>query len=220
MNVEKSTLDFLRLLEVNNNREWFHANEAAYKPVKASHELLIAKLIEGFSSFENMDGVAVKNCNYRIARDVRFSKDKSPYKSWLSASLMEGGRKSTNHDYYLHIQPNNQSFMGGGMFGPTNEQLAKFRQEIDYNPNEIKSIIYDPTFVKYFSNPIGASLKTSPKGYEKTHPDIELLRMNQLYFTISFTDNQILSNDFTDKVVEASKILKTYLDYLNQLFAA
>lgn len=218
MKVESIILDFLKDLAINNNREWFYAEEKRYKKVKETHEKVVEDLLNQFSLFENMDGVKVKNCTYRIARDVRFSKDKSPYKNWFSSSYSEGGRSDTKHDYYLHIQPHNQSFLGAGLYAPTSEQLAKLRQEIDYNPNDLKDIIFDKTFVQYFGNPKGSSLKTSPKGYEKNHPEIELLRMNQLFFSKSFSDNELMADDFTAKVIESAKVLKPFTDYLNLIF--
>jgi uncharacterized protein (TIGR02453 family) len=218
MSVNKNTFDFLLELKENNSREWFDANRKRYEMVKANHEKMIAHLIEGIGAFENMTGVEVKHCNYRINRDVRFSKDKSPYKTWLAASFSEGGRKSGKMDYYLHIQPNNESFLGGGMYAPTPEHLAKFRQEIDYNAHEIKSIIHEPLFKGFYGEGWGESLKTMPKGYSTEHPDIDLLKRKQLFFMHKFTDAELQQPDFVAKVVEACRLLKPYLDFLNMAF--
>ncbi len=218
MAITQQTLDFLRELAANNTREWFQANKKPYESVKASFEESIQHLIHLIGTFENMSGVKVKDCNYRIARDVRFSLDKSPYKTWLSASFSEGGRKSNRMDYYLHIQPNSESFLGGGMYAPTPAQLATFRQEIDYNAQSLKNIIYNPTFVDMFGTGVGEKVKTAPKGYDKQHPDLDLLQYKQLFFWKKFTDAEVLQTDFEQKVGEYCKTLKPYLDYLNAIF--
>ncbi|SDM27986.1 DUF2461 domain-containing protein [Siphonobacter aquaeclarae] len=216
--IPPSTLRFLQELGQNNTREWFQANKKRWEGVKTNFEETIADLIKRIGQFENLDGVRVQDCNYRIARDIRFSPDKSPYKTWLSASFGEGGRKGGKMDYYLHIQPGDESFIGGGMYEALPVQLAKFRQEIDYNPGEIKGIIYDPVFKEHFGEPYGNSLKTAPKGYAKDHPDIDLLRRTQLFFYRKYTDKEVTSPEFAEKIEHSCRILKPYLDFLNLIF--
>lgn len=216
--VPASSLQFLRQLAQNNTREWFHENKKAYERVKVAHEALVADLLGRIGEFENLTGVEVKQCTYRIARDIRFTTDKSPYKTWLSASISEGGRKANRMDYYLHIQPGDESFLGGGMYAPTAAQLAKFRQEIDYNVAELRRIIEAPEFVRWFGTGEGVRLKTAPKGYPKDHPDIDLLRLTQLFFLHKFTDAEVQAADFPERVAEASRVLKPYLDFLNFIF--
>lgn len=217
MAIQPSTFDYLNLLKENNTREWFHANKKTYDGVKANFEETIKALIESIGTFEDMRGVEVKDCNYRIARDVRFSKDKAPYKTWLSASFSEGGRKSGKMDYYLHIQ-DGESFLGGGMYSPTPEQLAKLRQEIDYNAQELKDIIYNPKFVEVFGEAEGESVKSAPKGYAKDHPEIELLRKKQLFFWHKFTNEEVCSENFVKQVSDVCFTLKPFLDFLNYVF--
>jgi uncharacterized protein (TIGR02453 family) len=217
MSITKSTLQYLQDLKNNNTREWFHANKKRYDKVKSDFEETIKELIGSIGEFENMTGVEVKHCNYRIARDVRFTNDKAPYKSWLSASFSEGGRKSGRMDFYLHIQEE-ESFLGGGMWSPTPEQLAKLRQEIDYDAYELKSIIYNQAFVKMFGNIQGEFVKSSPKGYSKDHPEIELLKYKQMFYMHKFTNEEVCSTDFVNKVTETAKTLKPFLDYLNAIF--
>lgn len=217
MSITKSTFQYLQDLKDNNTREWFHANKKRYDTVKSDFEETIKELIGSIGEFENMTGVEVKHCNYRIARDVRFTNDKAPYKSWLSASFSEGGRKSGRVDFYLHVQEND-SFLGGGMWSPTPEHLAKLRQEIDYNSQELKSIIHNSDFVKTFGNIQGEFVKSSPKGYSKDHPEIELLRFKQMFFLYKFTKEEVCSPDFVKNVTEIARILKPFLDYLNAIF--
>ena len=217
MSITTNTFQYLQDLKNNNTREWFHANRKRYDTVKSDFEEIIKELIGSIGEFENMTGVEVKHCNYRIARDVRFTNDKAPYKSWLSASFSEGGRKSGRMDFYLHIQED-ESFLGGGMWSPTPEHLAKLRQEIDYNAQELKSIIYNPEFLTMFGQAQGEEVKSSPKGYSKDHPEIELLRKKQLFFWHKFTKEEVCSPDFVNRVTETARTLKPFLDYLNIIF--
>jgi len=163
MSVSPQLLSFLTDLKQNNSREWFAIQKDIYDVEKANFDTFIGDLIQEFSDFENMDGVKIKDCSYRIYRDVRFSKNKEPYKTWFSASFSEGGRKSGYMDYYLHIEPGGKSFLGGGMYNATSEQLANFRQEIDYNAKAFLKIVESPLFRKFFGAPEGECLKKSPK---------------------------------------------------------
>jgi uncharacterized protein (TIGR02453 family) len=217
MPITDSTFQYLVDLKNNNNREWFHANKKRYDKVKADFEETIQELINSIGEFENMEGVLVKHCNYRIARDVRFTNNKDPYKTHLSASFSEGGRKSGRMDYYLHISKD-ESFLGGGMYSPTPEQLASLRQEIDYNASALKSIIYDSKFVKIFGEAEGESVKSAPKGYSKDNPEIELLRKKQMFYWHKFTLEEVKSPDFVKNVTEVCKTLKPFLDFLNYVF--
>jgi len=213
--MESKTLEFLRQLVENNNREWFQENRKKYDDAKADLEKLVGYLITEVGKFQDLGNLQVKECIFRINRDIRFSKNKAPYKSNLSAGIGPGGRGSGKIDYYLHIQPGNQSFLGGGMWETTPEQLARFRQEIDYNAEELKTIIEDKTFRAYFPDIAGETLKTTPKGYPKDHPEIELLKRKQLFFDHRFTDKEVTSKDFGEKIVEGISLLKPYVDYMN-----
>jgi uncharacterized protein (TIGR02453 family) len=217
MSITKSTFQFLQDLKNNNTREWFHANKKRYDIVKADFEETIMELIGTIGEFENLTGVEVKHCNYRIARDVRFTHDKAPYKTWLSASFSEGGRKSGRMDFYLHISEE-ESFLGGGMWAPTSEQLMKLRQEIDYNAKELKDIIFEPNFLKTFGESQGDTVKSAPKGYSKDHPEIDLLRKKQMFFWHKFNNEDVFSTDFVSNVTGTARTLKPFLDYLNAIF--
>jgi hypothetical protein len=218
MSLSPSLLAFLRDLRVNNTREWFAENKSRYELVKKDFDAWTNVLISEFADFENMDGVLLKHCSYRIYRDVRFSKNKEPYKTWFSASFSEGGRKSGLMDYYVHIEPNGASFVGGGMYSPTPEQLAAFRQEVDYNAAGLRKIIKDPTFASIFGEEVGESLVRIPKGFEADHPEAELLKKKQLFFWKKYTDQQVASPEFTQQLISDAKVLKPFLDFLNAVF--
>ncbi|WP_221391767.1 DUF2461 domain-containing protein [Dyadobacter sp. NIV53] len=213
--MELKTLEFLRQLVENNNREWFQENRKKYDDAKADLADLVEYLIAEVGKFQDLGNLQVKECIFRINRDIRFSKNKTPYKSNLSAGIGPGGRGAGKIDYYLHIQPGDQSFLGGGMWDATSDQLARFRQEVDYNADELKKIIEDKTFRAFYPNISGESLKTMPKGYPKDHPEIELLKRKQLFFDHRFTDKEVTSKDFGEKVVKGIALLKPYIDYMN-----
>lgn len=216
MAISPTTLEFLRALRENNTREWFANNRKTYETVKQGFEEFVGELLNEVGKFDDVTGLTPKHCIFRINRDIRFSKDKSPYKSCISAAISRGGRQSQYLDYYLHIQPG-ESFLGGGAYAPTGPQLAKIRQEIDYNVDELNAIMMNPEFVAYFGAIQGTKLKTTPKGYDREHPHIELLKLQQFFFMHSYTDAEVLSPDFLQKVAEGCRILKPLLDFLNYI---
>ncbi|QHW00961.1 DUF2461 domain-containing protein [Spirosoma endbachense] len=214
----KETFNFLRDLVQNNHRDWFHANRARYDDAKSELCGVVERVLAGMSPFEPLANTAVKDCIFRINRDIRFSKDKAPYKSNLAFAIGPGGRHSGRIDYYVQIQPDNQSFLGAGMWQPAPTNLAKFRQEVDYNVDELKHIIEADEFKAYFPEAQGETLKVMPKGYPADHPEIELLRRKELFFVHRFTDKEVLKPNFADEVVRGCRIIKPYCDFLNYLF--
>ncbi|WP_025761702.1 DUF2461 domain-containing protein [Dyadobacter tibetensis] len=213
--LHQNTLNFLSDLAEHNEREWFQENRPRYEEAKADFETLISNLIDRIGKIQELGPLQPKDCIFRINRDIRFSKDKSPYKLHFSAGIGPGGKGAGRVDYYLQIQPGGQSLLGGGMWNPTTEQLARYRQEVDYNAKEFKTIIENKAFRAYFPEIHGATLKTAPKGYPKDHPEIELLKRKALFFAHNFSDQEILLPDFLDRVMEGIVILKPYCDYMN-----
>lgn len=213
-----TTLDFLKDLAQHNNREWFTENRSRYDAAKSDLEKLVEHLIAEVGKFEELGNTRVKDCIFRINRDIRFSKNKAPYKNHLAAGIGPGGRNSGRIDYYLHIQPNGESFLGGGMWEATPAQLAKYRQEVDYNAYELKKIIHNTEFRAFFPDVWGETLKTAPKGYAKDHPEIELLQRKQMFFMHKFPDKTVTSPDFADEIIRGIKLLKPYTDFLNYIF--
>jgi len=213
-----NTLHFLTDLSQNNNRDWFQENRKRYDAAKADFTKLTENVLTEVSTFEELGNTQPKDCVFRINRDVRFAKDKRPYKNNLSMAIGPGGRHSGRIDYYLQIQPGDQSFLGAGMWSPTTEQLAKYRQEVDYNAAELKKIIENETFRNYFPEIHGATLKTTPKGFSKDHPEIELLRRKELFFSHRFKDKEVLSKEFILEILHAIHLIKPYCDFLNYIF--
>ncbi len=214
----RPTLTFLRDLVKNNNREWFQENRSRYDAAKTELGGVVERVLTGMSTFEPLANTQVKDCIFRINRDIRFAKDKRPYKNNMSFAIGPGGRHSGRIDYYVQIQPGNLSFLGAGMWQPTPANLAKFRQEVDYNAHELKQIIDADEFRAYFPERAGEVMKTSPKGYSIDHPEIELLRRKELFFIHRYTDKEVTSAGFADEIIRGSRIVKPYCDFLNYVF--
>lgn len=195
--IEKSTLEFLSKLSKNNNKDWFEKNRPAYETAKNNFKEFIDDVIIASAKFDPaIKNLESKNCIFRINRDVRFSKNKAPYKNNFGASISPGGKKSFSAGYYIQVQPG-QSFIAGGMWQPPAPQINAIRQEIDYNAKEFKKIISAKEFKKYF----GAlsdedKLISAPKGYDKTHPEIELLKHRSYIVVHDLKDSDVLSKDF------------------------
>src|SRR6185295_5339636 len=148
--IQKSTLDFLKQVKKNNNREWFEKNKEKYLAAKANVDEFVDDAIKAFTSFDkSLAGLKAKDCVFRIYRDVRFTKNKSPYKTNMGASINPGGKKMEIAGFYLHIEPG-KSFLAGGRWMPSPEHLKKIRQEIDYNSKTIHKILSDKNFKKQF----------------------------------------------------------------------
>ena len=205
----ETCLKFLKQLSKNNNKEWFDVNRKTYEVCKAEFEGIVKSVIEKSFVFDNqLTGLEAKKCLFRINKDVRFSKDKSPYKLNMGASINPGGKKSMIPGYYIHIEPG-KSFLAGGSYQPMPEMLAAIRQEIDYNSTEFKKIISAKDFKTYFKELSQEDkLKTSPKGYEKTHPDIALLQLKHFITVHPLSDDDVLNKKLP---LYAAKVFKAML---------
>ena len=213
----KPVLEFLSGLQKNNNKAWFEKNRPAYESAKEQFEDFIDEVIIGFGSVEDMRGITARDCVFRIYRDVRFSKDKSPYKMNMGASIGPGGKKSWRLSYYMHVEPHGASMVAGGLHAPDSAQLVKFRDAIDSDSKPFKKVVNHKAFKEAFGAVSGEKLKTVPKGYDRDHPDIELLRMKEVVALKQFTDAVVLSPNFSARVVEAFTAMKPFLDYLNSV---
>lgn len=212
------TLKFLTDLAKNNNREWFQENRKRYDAAKTDFTKLTEDVLNEVSKFEVLVNTQPKDCVFRINRNLMFAKDKRPYKNNLSMAIGPGGRHSGRIDYYLQIQPGDQSFLGAGMWSPSVDHLAKYRQEVDYNAAELKKVIENEEFRSFFPEINGDTLKTAPKGFSKDHPEIELLRRKELFFLHRFKDKEVLSKEFAPKIMQGIHLIKPYCDFLNYIF--
>lgn len=213
MNLAKSH-QFLKSLGQNNNKEWMDENRAVYKEAREEFIAFVDTIIQGMQVFDpGLAGLRGKDCIFRINRDIRFSNDKRPYKSNFGAAISEGGRHSENPSYYLHVQPG-ENFIGGGIYMPGGELLKKIRQEVDYNPEELKKIVADPIFKKAYGEIRGEKLKTAPKGYPKDHPNIEFLKLKSYVVMHKLDDSEVKTDGFEAKCLDYFKIMKPFNDYL------
>lgn len=213
----KPTLEFLSKLKKNNNRVWFQENRAAFDQTQEAFSIFVDTLIHDLGRVDDLAGLSAKDCIFRIYRDVRFSKDKSPYKTNMGAEIGGGGRKSGRLGYYVHIAPHDQSMIAGGLYMPSGEQIAKFRQAIARDAKKFKKIINDKDFKKYFSTLEGEKLKTAPQGFARDHPEIELLKLKQVVVYHRLSDEQVLASNAAARAVTVFKAMKPFLDYLNSI---
>lgn len=216
--LQAATLKFLKDLKKNNNKPWFEKNKDLYLGAKEDIELLVEQVIEGFGKIDpDIANLQPKDCTYRIYRDVRFSKDKTPYKINMGAYLNRGGKKAPTAGYYMHIEPG-RSMAGGGLWMPLAPELNKVRQEIDYSLSEWNSIVTARAFKKNFSEGLEKEdqLSRPPKGYEEGNPAIEFLKLKSFIVTRSFTDAEVQSKSFAKELVKTFESMKDFVYFLNR----
>ncbi len=212
----ETVFTFLKKLESNNNRDWFEKNKPNYLKAKEDFEVFVQEIINGIAKFDKKisPDTKAKDCTFRIYKDVRFSKDKTPYKNNMGASINPGGRKSPVPGYYFHVQPNS-SFIAGGVWMPEPDALNAIRQEIDYNSKPLLKILNSASFKKYYKKLDDEdALKTAPKGYDKEHPLIDLLRNRHFIVSHAFTNKQILDKNSAKEIIAGFKAMHPFLEYL------
>ena len=214
--LQSSALQFLKDLKKNNNKPWFDGHRKQYETVKTDFLFLVGQVISAISAFDRPIGsLEAKNCTFRINRDVRFSKNKDPYKNNMAAYFNKDGKKGLGSGYYLHIEPG-KSFVAGGIWMPEPPVLAGIRQEIDYSFAEWKKIVESKAFKKIFPEGIkGDTLTRPPKGYEENNPAIEYIKMKSFIVTRSFTDTEVKSKTFVSNVSKTFQAMKPLIDFLN-----
>jgi uncharacterized protein (TIGR02453 family) len=214
-------LVFLSKLSKNNDRSWFEKNKEIYLTAKDNFEAVVSHVLNDLVKFNPELGVLnPKKLPFRIYRDVRFSKDKSPYKINMGAGFSPNGKLVQEPGYYLHIQPGNKSFAAGGIYMPDGPNLAKVRQEIDYNGDKLIKILKEKKFKKWFDGLDDFDrLKTMPKGYAPDHPHIELLKNKSFIVTHEFTDAQVKDKKFLKNVNEVFKAIKPLNEFLKEAIA-
>jgi uncharacterized protein (TIGR02453 family) len=213
-----TAFSFLTKLKKNNNREWFEKNKGSFLQIKESFEGFIGELLHDLVEFDpSLATQDPKKLVFRIYRDVRFSKDKRPYKTYLSAGISEEGRGTGKPGYYLQLEPGGKSFVCLGLYSPGPEVLAKIRQEIDYNGANLQEFFDSRNFKREFSSFwTGDSLKTAPKGYAKEHPYIEWLKLKSFVLMHPLTDEDVMNPKFRKRLVQVIKVGKPLNDFLKQ----
>ena len=212
----KNTLSFLEDLARNNNRDWFNENKKAYQDALDTFREFIGTILVGISKTDpSVGSLEAKDCIFRIYKDVRFSKDKTPYKTHFGGWMAKGGRKSTDAGYYFHLEPG-KTFMAAGVWMPPKEQLTLIRQEIMYNPTEYFKIINDPLIGKAYER--GGKedmLKKGPAGFPKDFEFMEEIKYKHYIFSKNYENKDVISSAFAEKVTHDYKGLYPLVDYLN-----
>ena len=216
--LQLNTIQFLKDLQKNNNKPWFDTNRSKYEAAKTDIRDMVAALIPAIAKFDPpIADLTVNDCTFRINRDVRFSKDKRPYKNNMAAYFSRGGKKASVAGYYFHCEPG-KSYAAGGFYSPMPPQLAKIRQEIDYGFDEWKKIIHNKTFSKFFPEGVNGMevLVRPPKGYDESNPAIEYLKMKHFIVSKPFTDAALQSKTLVKDVARVFETMKPMLDFLNK----
>jgi len=217
--LQPSTIKFLKDLKKNNTKEWFDKNRKVYEAAKADFLSLVENILKGLSKKdESIAHLNAKECVFRINRDVRFSKDKSPYKSNMGMSISPKGKKGISAGYYFHLEPG-ACFMGGGLYQPMPDDVKKVRQEIDYCFDEFSKIIANKKFKATYGNlNMDADMKLSrpPKGYEESNAAIEYLKLKSFIAMTSLSDVELTDKNLTKKIIAAFEALQPLIAFLNR----
>lgn len=215
--IEPSTFDFLKKLKRNNNREWFQKNKNLYLAAQANVSAWVDQLIHEMNQHDQLQTVNGKESLYRIYNDVRFSEDKTPYNPRFSGYLRRE-KPFLRGGYYYWIKPG-ESRIGCGFANPSPDDLKRIREDISLNSDDWHKLLANKKLRSVFGEMQGDQVKTAPRGFEKDHPAINLLRYKQYWFEHSFTDDEVLSPDFLKKVNNTYKAIRPFFDYMSEMLA-
>lgn len=210
--IPKAALDFFKKLHKNNNREWFTENKPEFKAVEAEVKRVYNEINDRLNTYDEIDKMKI----FRVYRDVRFSKDKTPYKTHFGGSFHRK-KPELRGGYYLHIAPNNESFIATGFWEPQKDDLLRIRKEFEMDADEMRKIMKNKKFKEVWGGIVGDEVKTAPKGFNKEDKNIDLIKKKQFIFTKKFTDKEILAPDFLNRVDDAFKTIRPYFDYMSDV---
>lgn len=213
--ITSTVFSFLEDLKKNNNRPWFSENKDRYEAARAEMVTFANALLDEMNQYDNLVPMTGKKSLFRIYRDVRFSKDKSPYKTYL-AGRMKRATELLRGGMYYHIEPNG-SFIGGGFWGPNSKDLKRIRQEFTIDAAPLRKIIADPVFIKYFGELQGDEVKTAPRGFSVEHPNIDLIRKKQFLISREFSDAEVMSDNFLGEVVQTFRNMRPFFDFMSEV---
>ncbi|SHM74624.1 TIGR02453 family protein [Chitinophaga jiangningensis] len=216
--IERSVIDFLEDVRINNNREWFHAHKARYQQELMHVENFAEALLQKMNEHDVIETPSGKQSLYRIYRDTRFSNDKTPYKTHFSGSFKRATR-ARRGGYYFQIEKGN-SFLGGGFWGPVPDDLKLIRDDIAFDDAPLRKIISSKSFVSMFGELEGEQLKTAPKGFPNDHPAIDLLRYKQFLLRRRFTDEEVLRPGFLEEANKTFKAMRPFFDYMSEVLSS
>ncbi len=211
MQLDKSAFLFLNALRENNERPWFEANKKEYEKIKDNFKSFVGDVKEELEKHDHIEKAKI----FRIYRDVRFSHDKTPYKISQSVGFTRAS-KSLRGGYYFHLEPG-EIFVGGGFWNPNPEDLKRIREEFRIDDSIIRKIVSDKDFVNYFGELKGDGVKTAPKGFDKNHPAIDLIRKKQFVVSRIFTEKEALAKDFHLEVDKTFKAMRPFFNYMSDV---
>ena len=209
--ITKDTLRFLNELKINNNREWFEQNKSEFKSLETGVKRFYNSLMDKMKEHDEIEKLKM----FRIYRDVRFSKDKTPYKSHFAGSFSRAGAKLRG-GYYLQIRPGG-SFMAAGFWEPNKEDLLRIRKELELDATALRELINKPSFKNTWGELVGEEVKTAPKGFSKDDPNIDLIRKKAFIFVRNFTDKEVLNKDFMVEVNKSFKEIRPYFNLMSEI---
>ncbi len=207
-----SVFTFLKKLEKNNNRDWFAENKKEYVAAHENFKAFANNLLESMQKQDHIENMKL----FRIYRDVRFSKNKDPYKTNFAGGFSRATR-ALRGGYYFHLQPGGRSMMGAGFWQPEPSDLKRIREEIAADAAPLRKIINSASFKKHFGKLEGDQVKTAPKGYSKDHPDIDLLRYKSFLVSHQFTDKEVTSPGFDKELLKYFKATRPFFDYMSEV---
>ncbi len=218
--LNETTFQFFRELRENNHKEWFDLNRPRYELVKKDYHALVKKVLAIIHEFDpRVSDLEVKDCTFRINKDIRFSKDKSPYKTHLGIAVNPFGKKMETPSYYIHLDEKGGSFVGGGLYMPQGPTLKKIRKEISNYSEDFESILLDKNFKKHFGKldeEEAIKLKRPPQGYDENSPGLEWLKFKSFTATYPLTLQDIKDSNWEEKIKQSLQALKPFLDFLNR----
>lgn len=219
--IKETTFQFLRDISANNNREWFQANKGTYEDARQNVLEFTSEVLKGLVKIDPLIGpeIEAKNCVLRIYRDIRFSKDKTPYKTNFGIGISPTAKNFKGPGYYLHLEPE-KSFVTGGCWMPDADTLKAIRQEIDYNSADFRAILEEPAFKTYFGElDQEDKLKTSPKGYPADHPDIQVLKLKSFTASSRLHEKDLLTGQAVKLVLARMQSLIPFMEFLRNALA-
>ncbi len=212
MQIQKSTLKYLTDLKKNNNRDWYNEHKDLFLKEQAKIKEVHLTILENLNKHDKIDRYKL----YRIYRDVRFSKDKTPYQQHFAASFSRKGQELRG-GYYIQIKPGNNSFLGGGFWNPEKDDLMRLRKEFELDASEMRTILNDKKFISVFGKMEGDELKTAPRNFDKNHKNIDLIRKKGFVAVRKFTDQEVLSKNFTAIVDDSFKTLRPFFNLFSDI---
>ncbi len=209
--ISKSVFDFFQALKKNNNREWFEEHKKEFKKLEAETKMFYTSLMETMQQHDDIEGMKL----FRIYRDVRFSKDKTPYKTHFGGAFKRS-KPRLRGGYYLHLSPGD-SFIACGFWEPNKEDLFRIRKEFEMDDSEIRKILSAGKFKKTWGSLVGDEVKTAPKGFNKEHKAIDLIKKKQYIFTKKYTDKEVTAPGFMEEVNASFRAIRPYFDYMSEV---